>query len=173
MEWRSPNVAAGVGREDPCPELTLGFTVNNSADYTSTNNLNRASGLARPLLSQGLKDLPGLGEVMLNEIRLQGEFTSSGNRKATIDGSTLMFVKDLAGKAPTLRLDANQAAGPRTYTFNVDLNMYLYHDFEIVGDGNAKFRIGGAMSGFDPVSGVRKRGRARSRSAATTSLPAS
>jgi autotransporter-associated beta strand protein len=153
-----PNLAASISREDACPSLILAFLPNNSADYIATNNLNRAAGLSRPLLAQGLKDLPGLGEVMLNEIRLQGEFTGSANRKATIDGSTLMFVKDLAGKAPTLRLDANQATGPRTYTFNVDLNMYLYHDFEIVGDGNAKFRIGGSMSSFDPVSGVRKKG---------------
>jgi autotransporter-associated beta strand protein len=154
----SPTQVAGMGREDPCPNMKLAFLVNASADYRSTNNNNRASGLARPLLNQGLLDLRGLGEVMLNEIRLEGSFVGAANRKATIDGKTLMFVKDLSGKAPTLRLDATQAAGANSYTFNVDLNMFLYHDFEIVGDGNAKFRIGGAMSSFDPVSGVRKKG---------------
>jgi autotransporter-associated beta strand protein len=154
----SPTQATGMSREDPCPKMKLAFLVNALADYRSTNNNNRASGLGRPLLSQGLQDLRGLGEVMLNEIRLEGNFVGAANRKATIDGKTLMFVKDLSGKAPTLRLDATQAAGSNSYTFNVDLNMFLYHDFEIVGDGNAKFRIGGAMSSFDPVSGVRKKG---------------
>lgn len=153
-----PTVTASISRDDPCPMMKLAFLVNNAADYRSTNNINRASGLTRTQLNQGLQDIRGLGEVMLNEIQLQGSFTGAANRKATIDGKTLMFVKDLTGKAPTLRLDATQAAGPNSFTFNVDLNMFLYHDFEIVGDGNAKFRIGGSMSSFDPVSGVRKKG---------------
>lgn len=158
--WNGDNLSliASMSRDDPNPNMALAFTPNNAADYRSTNVINRASGISRTLLAQGLQDIPGIGEVMLNEIRLQGNFSGTANRKATIDGKPLLLVKNLAGKAPGLRLDATQAAGPNNYTFNVDLNLILYHDFVIEGDGNAKFRIGGAMSSFDPPSGVRKKG---------------
>src|SRR6187431_2268519 len=69
-----------------------------------------------------------------------------------------MFVKNLAGKAPGLRLDATQASGSINYTYNVNLDLILYHDFVIEGDGNANFNIGGVMRSFDPVSGVTKHG---------------
>jgi autotransporter-associated beta strand protein len=158
--WNGDNLSltAGISRDDPNPNMVLAFTPNNAADYRSTNTINRASGISRNLLAEGLEDIPGLGEVLLNEIRLEGHFSGTANRKATIDGKPLLFAKNLAGKAPGLRLDATQAAGPNSYTFNVDLNLILYHDFVIEGNGNANFRIGGAMSSFDPVSGVRKKG---------------
>ncbi|RIK87970.1 MAG: hypothetical protein DCC67_01280 [Planctomycetota bacterium] len=154
----APTQIMSISRDDPSPNMILAFRPNNAADYRSTNDVNRASGISRANLNQGLQDLRGLGEVMLNEIRLEGTFSGSANRKATIDGKPLLLVNDLQGKPPTLRLDAMQAAGQFTYTYNVDLNMYLYHDFVIEGDGNANFRIGGAMSSFDPASGVTKRG---------------
>ena len=158
--WNGDNLTQiiSIGWDDPSPSMVLGFSPSNTADWRSTNNISRASGISRTFLAQGVQDIPGLGEVMLNEIRFDGNFSGAANRKGTIDGRTLMFVKSLTGKAPMLRLDATQAAGPNSFTFNLDTNAYLYHDFEIVGDGTAKFRIGGAMSSFDPVSGIRKKG---------------
>jgi autotransporter-associated beta strand protein len=135
----------------------LVFTPDSNANYISTNVVNRASGVSRTLLQQGHQDLPGLGEVMLNEIRLQGVFNGGANRNATLNGKPLMFVNNLSGGAPTLRLDATQT-GAFQYTYNVDMDLILYHDFVIEGDGNANFRIGGDMRSFDPASGVRKRG---------------
>ncbi|RIK88183.1 MAG: hypothetical protein DCC67_00855 [Planctomycetota bacterium] len=154
----APTLLASISREDPSPNFKLAFRPDANADYRSINDVNRASGIARNLLQQGLEDLPGLGEVMLNEIRLEGVFAGSANRKATIEGKPLLLVRDLAGKSPAIRLDAVQAAGPFTYTYNVDLDLYLYHDLVLEGDGNANFRIGGAMSSFDQPSGVTKRG---------------
>ncbi|MBA3485438.1 MAG: sulfatase-like hydrolase/transferase [Pirellulales bacterium] len=148
----------GISRDDPNPNMVLVFPINNVADYKSTNVINRATGIPRDLLALGNQDIPGLGEVMLNEIRLEGAFNGAANRKATIDGKALLFARNLAGKAPGLRLDATQAPGAINYTYHVDLDMILYHDFVIEGDGNANFNIGGVMRSFDPVSGVTKRG---------------
>lgn len=153
-----PNATMALGWDDPSPNMVLVFTPNNAADYRSTNVVNRASSINRTLAAQGFQDIPGLGEVMLNEIRFEGTFAGSASRKATIDGKPLLFVKNLSGKAPGLRLDANKAAGPHGYAFNLDLNVLLYHDFIIEGNGNAAFRIGGSMNSFDPVSGIRKKG---------------
>jgi autotransporter-associated beta strand protein len=136
--------------------MVLVFKPNNNADYRSTNDANRASGVDRAHLSQGFQDIPGLGEVMLNEIRFQGQFSGAVARKATIDGKPLLFVKNLSGKLPGLRLDATQ--GSANYTYQLNLDLILYHDFVIEGDGTANFQIGGVMRNFYQPSGVRKRG---------------
>ncbi|MBA3483937.1 MAG: sulfatase-like hydrolase/transferase, partial [Pirellulales bacterium] len=146
-----------IGKDDPNPNMALVFTPNNAADYRSVNNANRASGISRAMLNAGVQDIPGLGEVMLNELRLEGAFSGAANRMATIEGNPLMLVNNLAGKAPGLRLDATQA-GSFAYTYQVNLDLILYHDFVIEGNGNANFNIGGVMRSFDPVSGVTKRG---------------
>jgi autotransporter-associated beta strand protein len=158
IDGGDPNRITAISRDDPNPNMVLAFTSIDDADYLSRNDINRASGISRPLLASGAQDIPGLGEVMLNELRLEGAFTGAADHKATIDGKPLMFVKNLAGKAPGLRLDATQAAGPVGYTYHVNLDLILYHDFVIEGNGNANFSIGGVMRSFDPVSGVTKRG---------------
>lgn len=144
-------------RDNSSPNMVLVFEPENNADYKSSNIMDRPSGVYYTLLDQGVQDPYGIGEVMLNEIRLQGTFSGAANRKATIDGRSLLFVKDLSGKAPGLRLDAMQTGG-KTYTYNLDLGMILYNDLVIEGNGDAAFRIGGAMTNFYNPSGVTKRG---------------
>jgi arylsulfatase A-like enzyme len=77
LNGENPSVVTGISRDEPCPNFKVAFTVNSASDYRSINNANRSSGLTRAQLAQGLKDLPGLGEVMLNEIRLQGNFAGN------------------------------------------------------------------------------------------------
>ncbi|HEX6960895.1 MAG TPA: sulfatase-like hydrolase/transferase, partial [Lacipirellula sp.] len=105
--WASdPGKITTISRDDPNPNMVLAFKPNNAANYRSINNTNRPSGISRALLNSGVQDIPGLGEVMLNEIRLEGAFTGAANREAVIEGNPLLLVRNLTGKAPGLRLDA-------------------------------------------------------------------
>ncbi len=161
QSWRNGDnldQIASLHKDDPSPNTVLVFTPRNDADYWSANTRNRMSGVSWNLLDQGVQDLPGTGEFMLNEMRFQGQFTGAVNRRATIEGKPVLFVNSLSGKSPGLRLDATVTGTNKTFFFTLNLDSILYNDFVIEGDGNATFEIGGVIRNFWNPAGVTKRG---------------
>ncbi|MGJ8696786.1 MAG: sulfatase-like hydrolase/transferase [Verrucomicrobiaceae bacterium] len=106
-----------------------------SASYTSNNDLLRKTGL----------------EFMLNKIILSGNDTS--NKSANLTGNTLIFTNTLHGVAPTINLDATG-----NFTYDLDLDLILYHDLTITGDGTATLQIDGDLSEFNTGQSIQKTG---------------
>jgi autotransporter-associated beta strand protein len=151
--WRDgsdPNRLTRLQRVDAAPNTVLIFETRNDANYTSLNNLNRAVSTVPTEVTP-----PGLSEYMLNEVRLRGNFTSSTARSATLSGIPLMMVNNLSGRQPRIGLDANRSA-TADYTFSVNMDLVLYHDLLLTGNGTANFRIGGVIRDFyEPKSVVK------------------
>jgi autotransporter-associated beta strand protein len=138
-------------RFDAAPNTVLIFETRNDANYTSINTFNRASSAFTPHQSPA-----GLSEFMLNEVRLRGNFNASTNRSATLSGNALMMVNNLAGRQARIGLDANRSA-TADYTFNVNMDLALYDDTLLTGNGTANFRFGGVIRDvFEPRSVIKE-----------------
>jgi autotransporter-associated beta strand protein len=153
--WRDgsdPNRVTRLLRYDAAPNTVLIFETRNDANYTSLNNLNRAVSAA---VAGTTPD--GLSEYMLNEVRLRGDFTGLTARSATLSGIPLMMVDNLSGRQARIGLDANRSA-TADYTFNVNMDLVIYHDLLLTGNGTANFRIGGVIRDFFEPKSVIKDG---------------
>lgn len=106
-----------------------------SANYDSNNDLRRKTGL----------------EFMLNKIILSGN--DSSTKTASLTGLPLILTDNLAGEEANIDLSAT---GDFTYDLNLDL--ILYHDLMITGDGTAKLQIDGTVSQFEAIRGIKKTG---------------
>ncbi|MGC6426907.1 MAG: sulfatase-like hydrolase/transferase [Akkermansiaceae bacterium] len=107
----------------------------NAADYTANNDLRRKTGL----------------EFMLNKIILSGNDTTS--KTANLTGLPLIFTNNLAGDPSTIELNATG-----DFTYDLDLDVILYHDLLITGDGTAALQLDGKVSQFEAARGIRKSG---------------
>lgn len=123
----------------------LSFPTREGSDYHATNNLTAISGLT----------------YMLNRLNLtnQQEALVTANQ-ATIDGRNLMFTKSRDGDLPVLGLDAHDEV-PSLFTFDVQLDMDLYDDLVISGDGNQTFIISGQIIEYQPGRNISKTGSSR------------
>jgi len=122
-------------RSDGFCGAILEFPVN-ASDYTANNDLLRKTGL----------------EFMLNKIIFSGAHAGAA-RTASLTGNDLIFTNNLADETPTISVDAIG-----DFTFDVDLNLILYHDLTITGDGTATLRIDGEVSQFFDPRGIKKTG---------------
>lgn len=105
---------------------------NRNGDYTATNDLQRVGGL----------------EFMANAIRLtnRGPDENQGDGNATIDGLALLLTRDRAGNGPELELGSSTVNG--TYTFELALNLLIYDDLAVTGDGSDRFVLSGSLSEY-------------------------
>ncbi len=126
---------------DAYPNALLEFRPRDDANYVAANNMTRVSGFA----------------YMLNEIRLSGEFAGAADRSATIAGNELLFVDDLEGNGPTLRLDATKSTAAN-YTYHLDSDLILLDDLTISGDSSLQYNINGDMRPFHENRSVTKTG---------------
>lgn len=107
-----------------------------SADYLSNNDLRRKTGM----------------EFMLNKIILSGVHSGAA-RTANLTGLPLIFTKNLQGQVPTIELTATG-----DFAYDVDLDLILYHDLAITGDGTATLKIDGDVSQYFEKRGIKKTG---------------
>ncbi|MCH2115634.1 MAG: sulfatase-like hydrolase/transferase [Pirellulales bacterium] len=104
--------------------------------YSVTNNIVRASGPNAVFSSPAVE---GLMEMMLNELRLEG--TVAGT--AALTGTGLLFTETRAGAGAKVRLDGTGSA-----SFDVSMDLLMYDDLEITGDGDGQFVLGDIRSLF-------------------------
>ena len=142
-------------RSDGFAGAILEFPVH-SADYTANNDLRRKTGMT----------------FMLNKIILSGDFTTGVDRTATISGNNpgglndpdnddytneLLFTNDLAGNGPQIANDAIESGG-FGFTYNVSLNLIMYDDLTLSGDGDTDLEISGDISEYWEPRGLNKSG---------------
>ncbi|MGJ8639542.1 MAG: sulfatase-like hydrolase/transferase [Opitutaceae bacterium] len=146
---------------DSFPGTVIEFPVH-TASYTASKDLRRKTGM----------------HFMLNKIILSGGFAETSSATATIDhdqngddnaGSgvadnlldTLLFTNDLSGNGPQIALDADNTSSGN-FTFDLDLNLMLYNDLTLSGDGDAALVIDGKIveyeAGFYDPRGLVKDG---------------
>lgn len=118
----------------------LEFPVFN-ADYTANNDYRRKTGM----------------EYMLNKMIFSGDYAETVNHEATLPGLPVIFTNDLDGIAPTLAVEATQSASG-TFCFNLDLDVIMYHDLTITGEGDSVLKIGGEVSEYFESRGLKKEG---------------
>ncbi len=121
-------------RSDGFSGAVLEFPVH-SGDYVSNNDLLRKTGL----------------EFMLNSIILSG--TTQSNGTATLSGNSLIFTNNLKGEEPSITIGAYGG-----FSYDIDLDLILYHDLKITGDGTAAVQIDGDVSQFFESRGIQKTG---------------
>ena len=111
--------------------------------YIATNDMTRATGL----------------EFMLNRLELTGLFGGDANHSGTIDGNDLLLTAGLDGSGPEIAVDAGHSGrGGGAFTFQIDVNLLLYDDLTISGDGVSPVEIRGAIRDYDGARGLTKRG---------------
>ncbi len=141
--WQQAGTSNNVSMapNDAYPNAILEFRPRDDANYVATNNMNRVSGFT----------------YMLNQIRLSGEFSGTTSRSATIDGNDLLFVDDLDGNAPVIRLDATRTT-VANFAYNLNSNLILFDDLTISGDSSLQYNINGHISRFYEDRNVTKTG---------------
>jgi len=123
-------------------ELT--FRTKANGDYTASNDMTRYSGLA----------------YMANRMNLSsGSSPVAQEGTGTISALPVIFVNSLEGTAPKIALDAI-AATPGQFTFDVALDVEVYDDLEIGGDGNQKFVFSGDIREYRVGRSIFKTGTA-------------
>lgn len=119
----------------------LEFPTTEGFSYISNNDMVRKTGL----------------EFMLNKVMLTGTFGGTSNQSATIQGNTVIFTKDLNGASPQIAASATNS-GSASYTYEIDLDVIMYHDVELTGDGDVAVTINGEISSYFEPSGLKKTG---------------
>ena len=122
-------VQATLTPYDSCPNTALVFRNRDIGDYESINDLRRVGG--QPLLANRL-------------VFIQRETPLKGKGTATIAGQPVLLAKDLKGKAPKLALHTTKP-NAQTYTFDIKLDLHLYDNLQVMGDGNQNFVISGDL----------------------------
>lgn len=106
-----------------------------TADYTSNNDLLRKTGL----------------DFMLNKIVLSGNDVTG--KIANLTGNNLIFTNNLSGEEATIALNTTG-----DFTYDLDLDLILYDDLNISGDGTAVLQLDGTVSQFFNARGIKKTG---------------
>lgn len=141
-QWQDPaqNQADTLLEIDSCSRGILIFPAEPGYDYIAQNDLERPTGL----------------EFIQNTLRTEG--TGTGGKTATISGNSIILADNfLTGKQPTFNLLGN---GP-DYSFDFSLDIHLYHDAVIKGDGTARHRISGELKDFEHPASLTKQGSSR------------
>ncbi len=119
-----------LNRRDGFAGAVLEFGTSDD-DYVSNNDLVRDTGL----------------EFILNKVVLNGDFDNFTSRSATIQGNDILFTRDLDSVGPELEISANNIS-TGDFSYNLDLNLVLYDDLTITGDGNSEVNINGIISQY-------------------------
>ncbi len=142
--WQDPGTGnpATMTRADGYANAVLEFRTRNTGSYASSNNLTRMT----------------KQEFMLNEMRFTGNFTGSSSQFGKVQDNSLIFVKNLAGDGPKIRIDATSSGTPFHFDFLITNEMFLLDDLEITGNGTQPLFISGNLSDYDVPRGVKKTG---------------
>ncbi|TWT83639.1 Arylsulfatase precursor [Planctomycetes bacterium CA13] len=113
-------------------------------DYVSNNDMLRKTGL----------------EFMMNKMVLSGDFVGPQNQAGTIQGNEVLFTNDLNGVAPEIAIDA-MSSGENDFTYNIDLNLVMYDDLSITGDGDVVVNINSQIRDYYDPRGLTKSGASK------------
>ncbi|MEO0515006.1 MAG: sulfatase-like hydrolase/transferase [Planctomycetota bacterium] len=104
---------------------------NRNGSYTATNDLVRVGNL----------------EFMANAIRLinRGADENQSDGTALINGLPVLLARDHEGNGPELEL---RASAVDDYRFEIALDIFLYDDLAIIGDGTETFFLSGNLSEY-------------------------
>ena len=112
----------------------LEFPTTDDLSYVSNNDMTRSTGL----------------EFMLNKIVLSGNFAGTQNQSATIEGNDVLLTDSLDGVGPQIAIDATNTGG-QVYSYSIDLDLVMYDDLAITGNGDVNVTINGQIKDyFDP-----------------------
>lgn len=127
--WSGDGDTATMTRNDGYANAELIFR-NRNGDYITTNDLTRVGGF----------------EFMANTIRLtnRGAGETARDGRATIDGLPVLLVNDRSGGVARLVLGASVSGFD--YTFDLALQLLLYDDLHVSGDGDERFVLTGGVS---------------------------
>jgi autotransporter-associated beta strand protein len=141
--WRRAGTSTEVTLRqwDSYPNAILEFGVQNSASYTVTNNMVRATQLT----------------FMLNELRFTGNYSGTGERSGTINGNALLMVDSLEGLPARIRNEATSSS-PSTFGFNLNIELQLYNDLVFDGNGTQPLVVNGTIRDYYESRGVTKTG---------------
>lgn len=136
--WKDPSSNNDTLLEtDSCALGTLVFPARSGYDYIARNDLDGVYGL----------------EFIQNTLRFEG--SGSGGKKATVSGADIVLAENFStGKAPTLEFMGNGS----NYTFEVAMDVLLYHDAVIQGTGTANHLISGELKDYDGPASLDKWG---------------
>ncbi|MCA9234212.1 MAG: sulfatase-like hydrolase/transferase [Planctomycetales bacterium] len=150
--------STGLNRVDSTSNLIVVLKPDNNVDYGSIVSFARAASHSPTALAAGHPDLPGLGETLLNEVRLEGSFTGAGNRTASLTGNTLMVANNQEGRVAQIGLHATDDSPTGSYTYNIAVDVVLYNDLHLTGDGTANFQFTGDFRDFYTPRSLIKQG---------------
>ncbi|MEO0475901.1 MAG: hypothetical protein AAF085_08030, partial [Planctomycetota bacterium] len=114
---------------DSSPNTALVFRNRDNGDYESVNDLRRVGG--QPFIVNRLA-------FIHRDTELKGKGTG------TIAGQPVLLAKDLKGRAPKLALHATKPDAGK-FTFDLRLDLHLYDNLQVLGDGNQAFEITGEL----------------------------
>jgi len=142
--WVNPitNQLAHLKPADGYPNLILEFQTKNSVGYGATSSMSRTT----------------QGPMMINELRLTGDFAGSSNTSSGIVGNPLLFVASLSEEGPKIRLDATSSGTSARFGWEVRIDLQLFDDLEITGDGTQNFNLNGSIRDYDQPRSVTKTG---------------
>jgi autotransporter-associated beta strand protein len=133
---------AQLRRSDGYPNLILEFRTKDTSHYGAFNPMTRDT--SQPM--------------MVNEIRLTGNFTSPIPFAGGPSGNPLLFVDNLTGASPKIRLDATSSGTGARFQFQIHTELQLYDNLEVVGNGTQDFIITGALRDFYEPRSITKSG---------------
>lgn len=122
-------VQATLTPYDSSPNTALIFRNRGISDYESINDLRRVGG--QPFIANRL-------------VFTQRDEPLKGKGTATIAGQPVLLAKDLKGKAPKLVLNTNKP-NAETYTFDIKLDLHIYDNLQVLGNGNQNFVVSGDL----------------------------
>ena len=118
--------------DDATSTTKLIFRAKNGGDYISTNNLTRANGL----------------EFMANRLQFVTRPEGlNGSRIGTVDGLPVMLTNSPAGDQAAVFLDSFDDS-PNFMTFNWMIDLLLYDDLFISGNGNDVYNFSGEVTEY-------------------------
>ncbi len=133
---------AQLRRADGYPNLILEFRTKDTSSYGAFNPMTRDT--SQPM--------------MVNEIRLTGNFTNPFPFAGGPSGNPLLFVDSLTGALPKIRLDATSSGTAARFQFQIHTDLQLFDNLEVVGNGTQDFIITGGLKDFYESRSVTKSG---------------
>jgi autotransporter-associated beta strand protein len=133
---------AQLRRSDGYANLILEFRTKDTSHYGAFNPMTRET--SQPL--------------MVNEIRLTGNYTSQATWAGGPNGNPLLLVNNLSGASPKIRLDATSSGTAARFQFQIHTELQLFDNLEVVGNGTQDFIITGALRDFYEPRSVTKSG---------------
>jgi autotransporter-associated beta strand protein len=142
--WSHPVTGEPVQlrRSDGYPNLILEFQTKDTSSYGAFNPMTRET--SQPM--------------MINEVRLTGNFAGPAGYAGGFSGNPLLFVDSLEGAGPKIRLDATSSGTSARFQFQIHSELQLFDNLEFTGNGTQDFVVTGRIRDYYEPRSVTKTG---------------